>query len=112
MTGIKFDEEKVRNCIESFYEMNGRYPYLICSKETIKIIPKPKFETYSIKDSNLTINKSYVENTLTDELINEISVIGRTFVDKEKIKDNEYGAWYNATILIDNKLPFGEVILG
>ena len=42
MTGIKFDEEKVINCIKSYHDMHGEYPYLICGEETIKIIQEEK----------------------------------------------------------------------
>lgn len=95
MTGIKFDEEKIRNCVESYYHICGEYPYLICSEETMKIIPEEKKENY------FTITQSYLSTT---------PIIGNNIVKEEQDK-KILDTWYNAKIIIDNDLKYGEVLI-
>lgn len=109
MTGIKFDEEKVINCIKSYHDMHGEYPYLICGEETRKIIPEEKKDIYNtlntlaIKSADLCIN-----NTMD---FPSIEFGGKKYIAEDSIKCKDYGTWYGAKILVDNNLKFGEVLI-
>ena len=109
MTGIKFDEEKVINCIKSYHDMHGEYPYLICGEETIKIIQEEKkdikdiYNTLAIKSTDLCING------IMDSPSIEFG--GKKYIAEDFIKCKDYGTWYGAKILVDNNLAFGEVLI-
>ena len=108
MYAIKFDEEKINNAINAFYDTNGRYPYLICNRKTEKLclecVKKESNGTISIGSfgaigtNNITPNPPKI-------VINDIE-----FVSKNSI-DNTPNKWNNATILIDQNLKFGEIII-
>ena len=112
MTGIKFDEEKVINCIKSYHDMHGEYPYLICGEETRKIIPEEKKDIKAIYNTlNTLATKS------TDLCINgimdspSIEFGGKKYIAEDSIKCMNYGTWYGAKILVDNNLKFGEILI-
>ena len=104
MYAIKFDAEKVNNAITAFYDINGRYPYLICNKKTEELYLKCRQENegvISVGISGTTINTKPLKIIVDD----------KEFIEKNSI-DNSPNKWNNATILIDQSLKFGEVIIG
>ena len=110
MTGIKFDEEKVKKCIEAYHDMNDEYPYLVCSEETRKILPPEKKDNYFtitadkiIASDIMCLSSKYQLETIT---VNDKKFVLDEFAPKD------YGTWYGAKILVDNKLEFGEVHVG
>ena len=116
MKAIKFDEEKVKKCIESYYDQYEKYPYLVMNKETYKILPAEKKSiTLLSDDCNITMPATYCSSiTVSGNPINKNP-------ESIKIDDTEYikrkseealGEWHKATILIDNNLEFGEVHIG
>ena len=108
MYAIKFDEEKIKNAITAFYDTNGRYPYLICNRKTEKLclecVKKESGGTISV--GPLTIGANNITLNPPKIVINDIEYITKNSVDKTPNK------WNNATILIDQSLKFGEVIIG
>ena len=103
MYAIKFDAEKVNNAITAFYDINGRYPYLICNKKTEELCLKCRQENQgvvSLGNSGITINTNQLKIIIND----------KEFIEKDLI-DNSPNKWNNATILIDQSLKFGEVIM-
>lgn len=95
MKAIKFDKEKVTRCLESFYDQHGTYPYLICSAKTGDLI---------IESRTCTC----MTGTITTE--SKLS-IGNVDVTINKDKPKDYGEFGGAKILIDDALPFGEVLI-
>jgi hypothetical protein len=87
MTGIKIDEEKLQRHIDTYHDLFKVYPYLICSEETMKLLPR-KYELY--------MTTSTISFTIGD---------GTT-------KKEEVLKWHEAKILIDNELPLGEFHIG
>lgn len=87
MTGIKIDEEKLQRHIDTYYDLFNTYPYLICSEETMKLLPR-KYEFYM------------TTSTLSFTIGNETA------------KKEEVVKWHGAKILIDNELPLGEFHIG
>lgn len=108
MYAIKFDEGKIENAINAFYDTNGRYPYLICNRKTeelcLECVKKENDRTASIgsfsiiETNNIALNPPKI-------VINDIEYVTKNSVDKTPNK------WNNATILIDPSLKFGEVIM-
>lgn len=84
MTGIKIDEEKLQRHIDTYYDLFNTYPYLICSEETMKLLPY-KWELY--------ISSSFT-------------------IGNETEKEAKVMKWHEAKILIDNELPLGEFHIG
>ena len=96
MNAIKFDEEKVKKCIDVYHDMHGTYPYLILSEETRKILPSDK------QISTLTISNEMI-----------LKVGNNSYsLDNEDKKQPDYGTWHGARVLVDNKLDLGEVHIG
>ena len=110
MTGIKFDEEKVKRCIEAYHDMHGQYPYLICSELTRKILPS------EIKENSFAITSDQIYVTSAIHTPKKLDIDSITVDEKKYIAEDsihkDYGTWYGAKILIDNKLEFGEVHVG
>lgn len=111
MNAIKFDENKVRKCIEAYHDMHDKYPIMMCNEKTIKIIPEEVKSTssFSIVDSLCDCGITNTSNPFTDI---EISINSDKYV-KEKSIDRSCNckSWYGAKIMIDNDLKFGEVEL-
>lgn len=107
MKAIKFDEEKVAKCIEAFYDQRDTYPYLICSEKTADFIknsieePRP-FTAESITTNSLTLGTVEIGKLSTGN-------VNVTVNNNNKPKD--YGYFGGAKIMIDNALPFGEVLI-
>ena len=107
MIGIKFDEEKIKNCIEAYHNLHGEYPYLICAEKTMEIIPEEEKDMYALR--SLTSADLCIKSTI--EFLT-IEIGGKKYINVDSIeKCNDYGTWYGAKILIDNKLEFGEVLI-
>lgn len=87
---FKFDENKIKIAIDIYKEERGDYPYLIISAETAKYLP------YENEYSSLCIIPSITSDHTKDIESNNIF---------KKTK------WHNATILIDDNLKFGEVLV-
>ena len=108
MTGIKFDAENVKKCIESYYFMYGEYPYLICNEKTRKLIIQERD-----KDNTFTINCNIINsNTMSVPIYPEDFTIGDIKYIKESNINKNHGTYCNAKILIDNELKFGEIHVG
>ena len=111
MIAIKFDKEKVENSINSYKEEHGKYPYLIMSEKTYKLLPTEN--SFTINNNGLwcgctdTIGAS--NNINLDEMT--IKINDNEFVNKNK-RDKSYGSWHNAKVLIDNSLDYGEIHIG
>ncbi len=86
MNAIKFDEEKVKKCIDAYYDEKGVYPYLIMSEKT-----KTELLDKSPDNRKLWTLPSYIHVGDTTE------------------KPKECPIWKSAKILFDNDLKFGEV---
>ena len=110
MNAIKFDENKVRKCIEAYHDMHDKYPYMMCNEKTIKIIPEEikSSSYYSIPDSICYCTTSCASTPSMD--IDSISINSDKYV-KEKSEKSNCKSWYGAKIMIDNDLKFGEVEL-
>ena len=91
MIAIKFDEDKAKKCIDAYYDVHGKYPYLICNEETEKMLPTYT-QTVTVHDTGYVSISGVV--TVADQV-------------KQKTK-----RWNNAKVLIDNELEFGEVHIG
>jgi len=119
MKAIKFDEEKVLNCIKAYHDMHGEYPYLICNNETRKMIPKEKVDysnclTFGIDNINsitTTANTNSITTTSKSYPPEEIKINYQKYIKEENV-NKSYGTWYGAKIIIDNSMGFGEVHVG
>lgn len=113
MIAIKIDKEKVEKCIESYKEEHGKYPYLIMSERTYKLMPTES--SFAINNNGLwcgctdTIGVIPNNNINLDEMT--IKINDNEFVNKNK-SGKSYGTWHNAKILIDNSLDYGEIHIG
>ena len=107
MNCIKFDEEKAKRCIDAYYDQHGSYPYLIMSSETYDAIQLEKRGI--ILDSNSLTVSGYTLSNVNVAPVDEIKVGENTYILK---KDPVYKKWYNAKILFDEELKFGEVHIG
>ena len=108
MNGIKFDGEKVKRRIDAYYNQHGSYPYLIMNSKTYDTIPLEK--PGIILDSNsLTVSSYTLSNNVSVAPVDEIKVGNNTYILK---RDPVYKKWYNAKILFDEELKFGEVHIG
>ena len=111
MKAIKFDEEKVNRSIKAFYDQRDTYPYLICSEKMADFIKKSIEEPRSFTaESIITTNKSLTLGSVEigKMLTGEIDV---TKVVNNNNKPKDYGYFNGAKIMIDNALPFGEVLI-
>lgn len=108
MNCIKFDGEKAKRCIDAYYDQHGSYPYLIMSSKTYDTIPLEK--PGIILDSNsLTVSSSIFNTNVNVAPVDKIKVGDNTYILKQ---DPVYKKWYNAKILFDEELKYGEVHIG
>lgn len=113
MIAIKFDKEKIENSINAYKEEHGKYPYLIMSEKTYKLLPTES--SFAINSNGImcgytdTIRVIPSNSSNLDEMT--IKINDNEFVNKNK-SGKSYGTWHNAKILIDNGLPYGEVHIG
>ena len=107
MNCIKFDEEKAKRCIDSYYDQHGSYPYMIMNSKTYDTVPPEKLNP--IVDANSLTVGGYTISNVNVTPINEIKVGDYTYILK---RDPVYKKWYNAKILFDEDLKFGEVHIG
>ena len=114
MYAIKFDGEKVKNIIQAYYDTNGKYPYLICNKETAKLCFAYKEEKPN-DVSNISVTSYYssvqteiahIQKPIRSLTINDVEYIEKTEDVNKPLK------WNNATVLIDDSIEFGEVHIG
>ena len=109
MNCIKFDEEKTKRCIDAYYDQHGSYPYMITSSKTYDTIPLEKLSA-NLDINSLTASSYTISSTnMNVILVDEIKVGDNTYILK---RDPVYKKWYNAKILFDEELKFGEVHIG
>ena len=105
MLGIKFNDEMIKKCIETYHFQYGEYPYLIMNEKTRKLIPNEDGMSYYITSDNFNISLK------PENAIHNISINDKKYVEEpETITPKK--SWYGAKILIDNDLDFGEVHVG
>ena len=108
MNCIKFDEEKAKRCIDAYYDQYGSYPYMIMNSKTYNTVPQEK--PSAILDVNsLTVSGYTISNVNVAAPVDEIKFGDNTYILK---RDPVYKKWYNAKILFDEDLEFGEVHIG
>ena len=108
MKAIKFDEEKVNRSIKAFYDQRDTYPYLICSEKTADFIKK-SIEPRPFTAESITTNASSL--TLGTVEIGKLSTGNVNVTVNNNNKPKDYGYFNGAKIMIDNALPFGEVLI-
>jgi len=100
LIAVKFDENKVINCIQAYKEEHNKNPYLIMSEKTQKLL----------SPNTIFYNGGYINN-----FINSTKISGTLQDDKTK-DDIVYKpvswSWYSCKIMIDNDLEFGEIHIG
>ena len=104
MKAIKFDEEKVRNCVEAYKDEHGKYPYLIMSKKTLDLTPIMGRTIYS---GSIVINNNYYNSD--DDKPKSITIDGIKYISEEELKKVKF--LYQCKILIDDALEIGEVYI-
>lgn len=113
MIAIKFDKDKVKNSIDAYKEEHGKYPYLIMSEKTYKLLPTEN--SFAINNNVIRYGYTDTIGVTPDNSINldemTIKINDNEFVNKNK-SGKSYGTWHNAKILIDNGLPYGEIHIG
>ena len=107
MNCIKFDEEKAKKCIDAYYDQHGSYPYMIMNSKTYDTVPPEKLSP--IVDANSLTVSGYTISNVNVAPVDEIKVGDNTYILK---RDPVYKKWYNAKILFDEELKFGEVHIG
>lgn len=107
LKAIKFDEEKVKRCIDAYHDQNGKYPYVIINEQTYKILPpeKPLEGMLYLDCSKMTIG------TTTEHTDQYIQKNGCEYILKETAY-KPCRTWYGGKVMIDNTLSFGEVHIG
>ena len=108
MNCIKFDEEKAKRCIDTYYDQHGSYPYMIMNSKTYDIMPPEKLGA-NLDINSLTVGSCIFPTNVNVASVDEIKVGDNTYILK---KDPVYKKWYNAKILFDEDLKFGEVHIG
>ena len=103
MIAIKFDEEKVKHCIQAYKDEHGKHPYLIMSEKTREILPPPTPTAYC---GGLAFGDIKIDNKAIDLVID-----GTKYISEEEAKKGS-GNWNGCKIMIDNDLEFGEVHIG
>ena len=108
LKAIKFDEEKVRRCIDAYHDQYDEYPYVIINEKTYKILPpeKPLEGMLYLDYSKMTINATTEEHK--DQIIQKN---GCDYILKEDAYKPRR-TWYGCKVMIDNTLEFGEVHIG
>lgn len=108
MNFIKIDEEKLQKYIDVFYEQNKKYPYLICSKKTAKMLPShhsfvaTNIQTVSIGQEISLSSSPYKPKS--------ISIDNKEYISKDSPVYEKY--WGNCKVFIDNDLEYGEIRIG
>lgn len=103
MIAIKFDKEKVENCINAYKEEHGKLPYLIMSSKTKELLPQ-NYGYINTGDLSFTIS------TTTIEKPKDIIIGGMKYIPEEELKKG-FGAWYGCKIMIDDDLDYGEILI-
>lgn len=107
MMAFKFNEEKVKTAIDIYKDEHGNYPYLIISSETEKYLPDEY--SYSIPiSSSLFVGSSLTVDSCCDHSF--LNCVDHTRDIKSSSEPKKI-KWYNAKILIDDDLKFGEVLV-
>lgn len=104
MKAIKFDEEKVRNCVEAYKDGHGKYPYLIMSKKTLDLAPVKGRTMFS----TITVGNNAYHNS-DDDKPKSITIDGTKYISEEELK--EVNILYQCKVLIDDALEIGEVYI-
>ena len=108
MNCIKFDEEKAKRCIDAYYDQHGSYPYIIMNSKTYDTVP-PEKPSVILDCNSLTVGGYTISTNVNINSVDEIKVGDNTYILK---RDPVYKKWYNAKILFDEDLEFGEVHIG
>ena len=106
MNYLKIDETKLDKHIETFFEQNGKNPYLICSEKTFNLLPR--YHSVRASDPQI-VSKGQIA------LINTVSFSkypeSITIDDKKYISANDDSnkTWKQCKVFIDNELEDGEI---
>lgn len=104
MLAIKFDEEKVKCCIQAYKDEHGKNPYLVMNEKTRAILPPTPPTTYCISTDEIMIGRQ-------ENLVNTITINDKKYISEEEAKKGS-GNWFGCKIMIDNDLEFGEIHIG
>ena len=109
MKAIKFDEQKVTNCIQAYYDQHGKYPYLIMNQNTADILP-PQM-TYNTGMGVIYGGNSNTTIAIKDTKPEKITIDNEQYTRDIAVVKSLY-VWHNCKVMIDGDLEFGEVHIG
>ena len=104
---FKFNEEKVKTAIDIYKDEHGNNPYLIISSETEKYLPNEYSYSSIPAYGSLFVGSSITVDSCCDHSLNCVDHTK----DIKSSSDSKRTKWYNAKILIDDDLKFGEVLV-